>query len=141
MVRLSLPVLSFAIILAPGLSWSQNIPDALGVEWHGKKPCENLYEDTKIRILRCTFSPGDVHVRHTHPPLFGYVLSGGGGKVQIVDEKGTRTDDVGSDGDHWTSERNPGHEVTNIGNTTQSYLIVEKNTNKAGFHLTRGTFL
>ena len=34
--------------------------------------------------------------------------------------------DVGSDGDHWTSERNPGHEVTIIGNTTQSYLIVEK---------------
>jgi beta-alanine degradation protein BauB len=126
MLRLSIAVLSSTIILAPGLSWSQNVPDAFSVEWQGKKPCENLYEDTKIRILRCTFKPGDVHVRHTHPALFGYVLSGAGGRRQVVDEKGTRTFDEGPDGNHWTSGTIPWHEVTNIGNTTLSYLLVEK---------------
>ena len=126
MLRLSIPLLSSAIVLAPSLSSSQEVPDAFSVEWRGKKPCENLYEDAKIRVLRCTFKPGDVHVRHTHPALFGYVLSGAGGKVQVVDEKGTRTSTKGPDGDHWTAGRNPWHEVTNIGNTTLTYLLVEK---------------
>jgi beta-alanine degradation protein BauB len=126
MLRLSIAVLGLAIMLVPGLSWSEDVPDALGVEWHGKKLCENLYEDTKIRILRCTIEPGDVHVRHSHPAMFGYVLKGAGGKGQIVDEKGTRTFDGGPDGDHWTDEPTPWHEVTNIGNTALIYLLVEK---------------
>jgi quercetin dioxygenase-like cupin family protein len=126
MLRLSLPVLGVATMLGSSLVWGQNVPDALSVEWRGKKLCENLYEDTKIRVLRCTMEPGDVHVRHSHPALFGYVLRGAGGKGQVVDEKGTRTFDEGPDGDHWTSEPTPWHEVTNIGNTTLSYLLVEK---------------
>jgi hypothetical protein len=58
--------------------------------------------------------------------MFGYALRGAGGKGQIVDEKGTRTFDGGPDGDHWTDEPTPWHEVTNIGNTALSYLLVEK---------------
>jgi quercetin dioxygenase-like cupin family protein len=126
MLRLSIGVLGFAIMLAPNSSWSEEVPDALSVEWHGKKLCENLYEDSMMRILWCTLEPGDVHVRHSHPALFGYVLKGAGGKGQVVDEKGTRTFDEDPDGEHWTSGPNAWHEVTNIGNTTLSYLIVEK---------------
>jgi quercetin dioxygenase-like cupin family protein len=122
---LSIAILGSSIILAPALSWSQNVPDALSVEWQGKKLCESLYEDAKIRILRCTFKPGDVHVRHSHPALFGYVLTGGG-KGQVVDEKGTRTFDEDPDGSSWTSGPVPWHEFTNIGNTPIRYLVVEK---------------
>jgi beta-alanine degradation protein BauB len=76
MLRLSAGVFGLALMLAPGLSWSDDVPDAASVEWHGKKLCENLHEDAMIRILRCTLEPGDVHVRHSHPALFGYVLKG-----------------------------------------------------------------
>jgi hypothetical protein len=33
-----------------------DIPDALSVEWQGKKPCELLGEDPQIRIMHCAFS-------------------------------------------------------------------------------------
>jgi len=126
MARLSLAVIGLVSMLAPCPSWSAEVPDALSAEWHGKKLCENLYEDAMVRILRCIIEPGDVHVRHSHPALFGYVLGGNGGKEQVVDEKGTRIFDAGPDGDHWTSGPITWHEVTNIGKTTLSYLLVEK---------------
>jgi beta-alanine degradation protein BauB len=124
MLRLSAGLLGLALMLAPGLSWGDDVPDAASVEWHGKKLCENLYEDTMIRILRCTIEPGEVHVRHSHPALFGYVLKGAGGKEQVVDEKGTRMLD--EDGKPWTSGPIAWHEVTNVGDKTLSYLLVEK---------------
>jgi quercetin dioxygenase-like cupin family protein len=76
-----------------------DVPDALSVEWQGKKPCELLGEDPQIRIMRCTFPPGAKHLRHSHPATFNYVLSGG--KVQVQDENGTRV--AGT----WTAPRSP----------------------------------
>jgi hypothetical protein len=81
-------------------------PDALTVEWQGKHPCERLYEDAQIRVLRCTFPPSAVHLRHSHPGYLTYVLTGGQG--QITDAGGER------------------QSTKNVGNTTTSYLIIEK---------------
>ena len=99
------------------------VPDALAVEWQGKKPCEKLYEDSQIRIARCTFPPGSAHVRHSHPGHLTYVLSGG--KAQIQDDKGTRQVDVRADA-FIDSPPIPWHELTNIGDTTLQYLTVER---------------
>jgi beta-alanine degradation protein BauB len=128
MIRLPVALLlGIALAAAPlATARSDTVPDAVSVEWHGKKLCENLYEDSNIRILRCTIAPCEVHVRHSHPALFGYVLKGAGGKGKVVDEKGTRTFDEGPEGDHWTSGPTPWHEIANIGNITLSYLLIEK---------------
>ena len=124
MVRL--PLLLGTVLLAVPLAAarSENVPDALSVEWQGQKPCEKLFEDAQIRIARCTFPPGSMHVRHSHPGYFSYVLSGGG-EGQIQDEKGTRQIEVRTDATtnsppiHW-------HELTNTGETTLRYLIIER---------------
>jgi len=100
-----------------------DVPDALSVEWQGKKPCELLGEDPQIRIMRCTFPPGAKHVRHSHPATFNYVLSGG--KVQVQDENGTRVAERPTGG-HVDSPPVPQHEVTNVGDTTLQFLVVEK---------------
>jgi quercetin dioxygenase-like cupin family protein len=111
-----------AMVLAP-LSIAQDVPDAFSVEWQGKKPCEKLYEDDQIRIGRCTFPPGAVHLRHSHPGSFRYVLSGG--KNQVRDARGTRVSEAKA-GAYGPSPPVAWHEVTNIGDTTLVYLVVEK---------------
>lgn len=85
--------------------------------------CENLFEDSEIRILRCTFPADGGHERHYHAPHFGYVLSSG--RMQITDADGTRTVDLTA-GNTWVSEGVEWHEVVNVGGTTSTYLIVEK---------------
>jgi hypothetical protein len=55
---------------------ADDVPDALSVEWQRKKPCEKLSEDEHIRVARCTFPPGAMHVCHSHPAHLAYVLSG-----------------------------------------------------------------
>ena len=93
------------------------------VEWQGQKPCEKLYEDAQILIARCTFPPGGKHIKHSHPGYFAYVLSGG--KAQIEDAKGIRQLEP-STGSYTTSAPIPWHELTNVGETTLSYLVVER---------------
>jgi quercetin dioxygenase-like cupin family protein len=100
-----------------------DVPDALSVEWQGKKPCELLGEDPQIRIMRCTFPPGAKHLRHSHPATFNYVLNGG--KVQVQDENGTRVAERPTGG-HMDSPPVTQHEVTNVGDTTLQFLVVEK---------------
>lgn len=101
---------------------AQDVPDALSVEWKGKKPCEKLYEDDKIRVLRCTFEPTEVHVRHRHPPNLVYTLSGG--KVRVEDARGSR--DAESKTNNFSINDKPTvHEVANIGDTMLRYLLIE----------------
>jgi quercetin dioxygenase-like cupin family protein len=102
---------------------ADNVPDALSVEWEGKKPCEKLSEDAHIRVARCTFPPGSVHVCHSHPAYLSYVLSGGQGQVQ--DEKGTRKVEVVT-GAMLDNPPTPWHQFANIGGTTLQFLIIEK---------------
>ena len=79
---------ALGLLVAPFAALADDVPDALSVEWQGKKLCEMLFEDAQVRVARCTFPPGAVHVCHSHPAYLSYVLSGGQGQVQ--DERGTR---------------------------------------------------
>jgi hypothetical protein len=98
------------------------LPDPLKAGWKGNNVCENLYEDTYKRILRCTFLPKVGHERHYHIAHFGYAISGG--RVKITDDKGVREVTL-STGSSYTSKGVPWHEIVNIGDTTIIYLIVE----------------
>jgi quercetin dioxygenase-like cupin family protein len=123
MPRFPAALFGFAFLAAPVVAAGQPAPDALSVEWQGQKPCEKLYEDAQILVARCTFPPGSKHVKHSHPGYLSYVLSGG--KVQIEDAKGARQLEVRT-GSHNNSPPIPWHELTNLGDTTLSYLVVER---------------
>ena len=120
----AIPLLGGALVAFISLTQvcAQDVPDALTVEWNGKKPCERLFEDDKIRVLRCTFGPTEVHVRHQHPPNLVYTLSGG--KVRVEDARGSR--DAESKTDNFSINDKPTvHEVANVGDTTLQYLLIE----------------
>ena len=102
---------------------SAGVPDAVAAGWKGQKICENLQEDDHIRVLRCTLPPNGGHERHSHPPVFGYVLSGGRGRN--TNAKGTK-DFEAETGESYTSEPVEWHESLNIGETPLGFLIVEK---------------
>ncbi len=124
MDRFSVVLLGIALAATPFAARSdENVPDALSVEWQGQKPCEKLFEDTQTLVARCTFPPGAMHVRHSHPGYSSYVLSGG--KAQIEDEKGKRQVEVRTDS-ITNSPPIPWHELTNIGDTPLRFLIVER---------------
>ena len=123
MIRHSIRCAAIGLLISTSAAMSEDVPDALSVEWQGQHPCEKLYEDAQIRALRCTFAPGAVHVRHSHPGNIGYVISGGKSKVQ--DDNGTREGQPKTGG-FYNSPPNPWHEVTNIGDTTLSFLVIEK---------------
>lgn len=123
MVRIPVVLLGMALVMSPLAVRGENVPDALSVEWQGQKPCEKLFEDAQVRIARCTFPPGAVHVRHSHPGYLSYVL--GGGKGQIQDERGTRQVEVRTD-TYTNSAPIAWHELTNTGDTTLRYLVVER---------------
>ena len=123
MVRYVVLFAALGLLISASTTRSEDVPDALSVEWQGQHPCEKLYEDAEIRALRCTFAPGAVHVRHSHPGNLVYTISGGKAKVQ--DDKGTREGQPKTGG--FTSNiPTPWHEVTNIGDTTLSFLVIEK---------------
>jgi quercetin dioxygenase-like cupin family protein len=125
MIRTAAVAFGLAAFLAVPSARAEEIPDALGVEWNGHKLCEKLDEDAYIRVLRCTFEPGDKHPKHSHPAAFGYTLGGSGGRGQVTDAKGTREFDV-KEGSYSTNPPVPWHEFTNIGVTTIQYIVVEK---------------
>jgi hypothetical protein len=66
-LKLVLGIVAGASVVTPPVVMADDVPDALSVEWQGKKPCEKLFEDAQIRIMRCTFPPGAMHVCHSHP--------------------------------------------------------------------------
>jgi quercetin dioxygenase-like cupin family protein len=95
----------------------------LSGEWQGKKLCEKFYEDAQVRVVRCTFPPGSVHVCHSHPAYIGYFVSGG--QAQVQDEKGTRKADF-ANGAVIDVPPVSWHEFANVGDTTMQVLVVEK---------------
>ena len=123
MIRRSVCCAAIGLLISTSATMSEDVPDALSVEWQDKHPCEKLYEDTQIRAIRCTFPPGAVHVRHSHPGYIGYTISGG--KAKIEDARGSR-DVEPRTGTFNINAPVSWHEFTNTGDTTISYLIVEK---------------
>ena len=123
MIRIPIVLLGTALVITPLATRGENVPDALSVEWQGQKPCEKLFVDAQVRVARCTFPPNAVHVRHSHPGYLSYVLSGGKGQIQ--DQKGTRQVEVRTD-TYTNSEPLAWHELTNTGDTTLRYLVIER---------------
>jgi quercetin dioxygenase-like cupin family protein len=99
------------------------VPDAVAAGWKGQKICENLHEDAHIRVLRCILPPNAGHERHSHPPVFGYVLSGGRGRN--TNANGTEDYEVET-GETYTNDAIEWHEGLNIGETPLGFLIIEK---------------
>lgn len=116
-------ILAASITISFTIAQAAEVPDALTVEWQGKHPCEKLFEDAQMRVARCTFPPGAVHVCHSHPSYLTYVLSGGQGQVQ--DDKGTRKINVVA-GALANVPPIPWHEFANVGDTTIQYVVIEK---------------
>lgn len=111
-----------AALAAPVLA-QDAVPDALSVAWNGQHPCEKLFEDAQIRVARCTFPPGAVHLRHSHPAYLTYVLEGG--TMTAVSAAGTTTRKTTA-GQFSATPAIPWHEATNVGDTTLRYLIIEQ---------------
>lgn len=98
------------------------LPDPLEAGWNNEAVCELVEENSKLRILRCTFAPGIGHERHYHKPHFGYTLSGS--TFRIKDTTGTREVNVPT-GYSFNNDRIDWHEVLNIGDSTAVFLIIE----------------
>jgi len=111
------------LLLAPLTVFGQAIPNPLSVEWQGRKPCERVYEDAKILIARCTFPPGSKHVMLSQPGYLSYVLSSG--KSRLEDAEGTRELEAGM-GSYTNNPPLLWRELTNVGDTTLSYLVIER---------------
>jgi len=124
-VRGVLLLIGCLLFVKTSIGYTENLllPDPLNAGWKGKPVCENLFEDTEKRILRCTFPPGIGHERHFHVAHFGYAITGG--RVRITDKKGVREIDLAT-GSSYTSEGVQWHEIVNTGQTTIRYLIVER---------------
>jgi quercetin dioxygenase-like cupin family protein len=116
-------ILAATITASFTIAQAAEVPNALTVEWEGKHPCEKLFEDAQVRVVRCTFPPGAVHVCHSDPSYLTYVVSGG--QAQVQDDKGTRKIDVVA-GAFTSVPPIPWHELTNVGETTLQYVVVEK---------------
>jgi len=113
------------LLLVVFLTSCQNqnpLPDPLEAGWNGKKVCEVLTENEKVRTLKCSFPPGVGHERHYHATHFGYTLAGG--KFRITDTTGTREVQIPTGYDFF-NEKVEWHEVLNIGDSTAVFLIVE----------------
>lgn len=100
------------------------LPMALCAGWQGERVCEQLHEDTQMRVLRCTFPPGVGHEPHYHPPHFGYVLEGDS-VMRITTDEGVADRPVRAGG-HFSSDTEVRHAALNIGSQTTRYLIIEK---------------
>ena len=101
---------------------ASKLPDPFQAGWDGEKVCEVLEENEKIRVLKCTFSPGVGHEKHEHQPHFGYTLSGG--KFKMTDSEGVRELDVPT-GYSFIKDFVSVHEAQNIGDSTAVFLIIE----------------
>lgn len=100
----------------------ETLPDPYEAGWEGEKVCEILQDNSKYRVLKCTFPPGVGHERHYHKPHFGYTLKGS--KFRIVDASGTHEYELPSGYSFSNSERIE-HEAYNIGDSTAVFLIFE----------------
>ena len=122
-IKLFVAFLTITVLVAPFAAGAENVPDALSVEWQGQKLCEKLFEDAQIRVSRCSFPPGTMHLCHSHPSYISYVLSGG--EAQVTDARGIWQGQVLA-GTYVEVPAVAWHEVTNTGNTTLQFLFIEK---------------
>ena len=117
--------LLFIIILCLGFLACKNkneLPDPLKAGWNNQSVCKIVEDNTKIRVLKCTFEPGVGHERHYHDAHFGYTIKGS--KFRIKDTTGVREINVPT-GTEFYNDGIVWHEVLNIGDSTAIFLIIE----------------
>lgn len=114
--------ISFFILIGCNQTHSPVLPDPLEAGWQNASVCEEIVNNDKMRVLRCTFPPGVGHERHYHAEHFGYTVTGS--RFRIIDNSGTREVDVPSGSDFY-NEHIDWHEVLNIGDSTAVFLIIE----------------
>lgn len=114
--------LLFLCFLAFSCKQKPDLPDPLEAGWKGKSVCEVVDDNSKLRVLKCTFPPNVGHELHYHKPHFGYTLAGS--RFQIKDENGTREVDVPT-GYAFSKDDISTHEVLNVGDSTAVFLIME----------------
>lgn len=110
------------VLLVLSCKQTPQLPDPLKAGWKGQSVCEVLEDNSKMRVLKCSFPPNIGHEKHYHEPHFGYTLSGG--TFRITDASGTREIDVPT-GYSFSNDSISVHEVLNLGATTAEFLIVE----------------
>lgn len=110
------------IVLTGACSNKNSLPDPLEAGWDGQLVCEELRNDSKLRVLKCTFPPGVGHERHFHSAHFGYTLAGS--TFRIKDTSGIREIEVPT-GSNFSNDGISWHEVLNIGDSTAIFLIIE----------------
>ncbi len=110
------------VILVISCEPKKSLPDPLEAGWKGASVCEVVEDNSEVRVLKCTFSPGVGHERHYHNPHFGYTLVGG--IFRITDTTGTREVNVPT-GYSFSKDEITSHAVLNIGETTAVFLIME----------------
>lgn len=98
------------------------LPDPLEAGWEGSSVCEVIEDNTKLRVLKCTFPPNVGHELHYHNPHYGYTIKGS--KFRIKDASGTRDVNVAK-GYSFSKNEISTHEVLNIGDSTAIFLIME----------------
>ena len=120
---INIRTLIFSIcVFVVGCANKSNLPDPLQAGWNNETVCELLKDNSKVRVLKCTFPPGVGHERHYHKAHFGYTLAGS--TFRIKDTTGVREVNVPTGSDFY----NKGitwHEVLNIGDSTGIFLIIE----------------
>jgi quercetin dioxygenase-like cupin family protein len=120
---INIRTLIFSIcVFVVGCANKSNLPDPLQAGWNNETVCELLKDNSKVRVLKCTFPPGVGHERHYHKAHFGYTLAGS--TFRIKDTTGVREVNVPTGSDFY-NDGITWHEVLNIGDSTGIFLIIE----------------
>lgn len=121
MLKKLLIIIYFGIIIISCKSETK-LNDPLNAGWKGKKVCNILEENEKIRVLKCIFHKGVGHEKHYHNPHFGYTLKGS--TFKIKDNSGIREVNVPTNYSFYNKDIVI-HEVENIGDSIAVFLIIE----------------
>lgn len=85
--------------------------------------CRGPDRTLHVSARGCPSPPGAAHLRHSHPGYLSYVLSHGKGQIQ--GDNGTWQVEVRAD-TFTNSQPIAWHELTNVGETTLRYFVVER---------------
>jgi len=121
-LNLILVVAFFTLFCISCRTTKSKLNDPLQAGWKGKKVCQVIEDNSKHRILKCTFVPGVGHELHRHKPHFGYTLAGS--RFRMKDASGIKEINVPT-GYYFSKDSVTVHQALNIGDSTAIFLIIE----------------
>ena len=120
-------VAAFALLaVIPAIAFAEPAPTTAGpVDGLVSSPAnfKLVLENEHVRVLQFTLEPGALDHWHTHPPRFGYVLSGA--KIRVTEADGSQKDYDEKTGDNYWGEFAPLHDTLNIDTKPFVALLVE----------------